>query len=264
MDIDLDALRWPLSIRGINALEPAIKHAIYRSIIPGQLVSQYAIGADDPQRIRIVAPADTRSFETYLFRHPDDQDSVMYVHMADTLNNQIAMLLLVINDVDAPRFNVDVDEAGHSTRFGTLKRNVPEEIRAMAAGLAPGQVRRGLRILSKTIPVFEKFITRTGHDMVIVEPLTYNNAIVYERYGFAYFQGRKRMEWIDEVLRPNGEFFDRFDGSTPFRVKTQWMSVRGRAWAIQDGILGEPFGDIRMYRRLGQRAGINTFPDAIW
>jgi hypothetical protein len=100
--------------------------------------------------------------------------------------------------------------------------------------------------------------------LVIIEPLTYNNAITYERYGFAYFQGRQRMEWIDRALRPGGEHFDRFDGATPFRKPDAWRSIRGRSWAIHDGLLGEPFGDIRMYKRVGHHAGINTFPDGAW
>jgi hypothetical protein len=184
--------------------------------------------------------------------------------MADTLNFQIAILLLVINDLQSSRFDVDIAENGLPTRFGTFGRNIPEEIRAMNAGLSPGQVRRGMRLLREAIPTFERFLTRTGHDLVIIEPLTYNNAIVYERYGFAYIQGKRRMEWINKVLRPGGLLYSRFDSSTPFRHTEAWKSVRGRSWAIHDGILGEPFGDIRMYKRAGERVGLNTFPDGIW
>jgi hypothetical protein len=262
--IDLGTFQWPQSIRGINGLERPVKEAIYLTLVPDELFSRFNVSPDDRERIKIVCPHDTRSFEILLFRQLEDHDPVLYLHMADTLNNQIAVLLLVVNDVDSPRFNVDVDESGRPTRFGTLKRNVREETRAMQAGLAPGQVHRGLRISEKALPLFEKFIERAGHDMVIIEPLTYSNAIIYERYGFSYFQGRQRMEWIDRVLRPGGEYAERFDGSTPFRPKEAWKSIRGRAWAIHDGILGEPFGDIRMYKRTGHHAGINTFPDAVW
>jgi hypothetical protein len=134
----------------------------------------------------------------------------------------------------------------------------------MEAGLAPGQIRRGLRLSAETLSVLERFIVRAGHDLVIIEPLTYNNAIIYERYGFAYFQGRQRMEWIDRGLRPGGDFFDRFDGSTPFRHPEAWRSIRGRSWAIHDGILGEPLGDIRMYKRVAFDAQVRTFPDGVW
>ncbi|HEC21812.1 MAG TPA: hypothetical protein ENI95_02720 [Chloroflexi bacterium] len=262
--VDLERLRWPQSIRGINELETEIKEAIYLSLIPEPVLTRFNIDPYDRERLQIICPYDTRSVEIRLYHEPDAEDPIFYLHMADTLNFQIAILLLVINDPEAPRFNTDVDEHGLPTRFGTLRRNIPEEIRAMEAGLAPGQVRRGLRLSRHAIPTFERFLARTGHDMVIIEPLTYNNAIVYERYGFAYFQGRRRMEWINEVLRPGGAYFERFDGSTPFRKPEAWKSIRGRAWAIHDGILGEPFGDIRMYKRIGHHAGINTFPDGVW
>lgn len=263
-DVGADSLTWPQSIRGINDLEREVKEAIYLSLIPPSILARFGVPPTDRTRLHIVCPADTRSVELQLFHQPDARDPVFYVHMADTLNYQIALLLLVINDPESPRYNTDVDERGLPTRFGTLRRNIPEEIRAVEAGLAPGQVQAGLRISREALPTFERFIARTGHDIVIIDPLTYNNAIIYERYGFAYFQGRRRMEWISEVLRPGGVLFDRFDGSTPFRKADAWRSIRGRSWAIHDGILGEPFGDIRMYKRIGHHAGVSTFPDGVW
>lgn len=264
MSFDVSTLEWPQSIRGINDLDRATKEAMYTTLVPPTLLEQFRMDPRDRERLTFVCPTDTRSVEIRLYHQPGDHDPILYLHMADTLNYQIALLLLVINDPNSPRFNTDVDERGLPTRFGTLGRNIPEEIRAMEAGLAPGQVRRGLRLSGETIPVLEAFITRTGHDLVIIEPLTYHNAIIYERYGFAYFQGRQRVEWIDRMLRPDGELFARFDGSTPFRKANAWRSIRGRSWAIHDGILGEPFGDIRMYKRVGYHAKVSTFVDAVW
>jgi hypothetical protein len=262
--VDLDSFKWPQSIRSINDLEREVKEAIYRTLIPDGLLEQFGIDPCDPGQLQVLCPADTRSVEMAAYVRPDDHDPLFYLHMADTLNYQIALLLLVINDPESPRFNVDVGQNGLPTRFGTLRRNAPEELRAMAHGLAPGQVRRGLRLSHMAVPTLERFIARTGHDLVIIDPLYYHNAVVYERYGFAYFQGRRRMEWIDHVLRPGGELFDRLDGSTPFRQPDAWKSIRGRSWAIHDGVLGEPFGDIHMYKRIGYEAGVNTFPDGVW
>ncbi|MCC6904751.1 MAG: hypothetical protein IT326_02845 [Anaerolineae bacterium] len=261
---DITSLRWPQSLRGINSLDTPIKEAIYFSLIPPDVIRQFGISLDRREQLQIICPHDTRAVELRYFDQPDSIDPTFYLHMADTLNNQIAVLLVLVNDTTADRFNIDIDPNGLPTRFGTMRRNIPEEIRAMQAGLSPGQVRRGLRITRQIIPTFEQFIQRTGHDMIIIEPLTYNNAIVYERYGFAYFQGKRRMEWINNALRPDGELFERFDGSTPFRHPDSWASIRGRSWAIHDGILGEPFGDIRMYKRIGHHAGITTFPDGQW
>lgn len=261
---DVGKVRWPQSIRGINDLDRELKEAMYATLVPSKFLELFGIDSCDRQRLTIVCPPDTRSVEIRLLRQPRDYDPVFYLHLADTLNYQIAVLLLVINDPSGPRFNTDVDEHGFATRFGSLSRNLPEEIRAMEAGLAPGQIRCGLRLSGETLPVLERFIVRTGHDLVIIEPLTYNNAITYERYGFAYFQGRQRMEWIDRVLRPGGDFFERLDGSTPFRKPDAWRSIRGRSWAIHDGILGDPLGDIRMYKRVGHDAQVRTFPDGVW
>ena len=264
MTVDFQAIEWPQSIRGINELAREVKEEIYRTLIPEELVARFNLSQEVNRHINISCPPDTRSVEISVFRFPDDSDPIFYVHMADTLNFQIAILLFVVNDVSSPRFNVDVDERGLPTRFGTLRRNIPEEIRAMNAGLAPGQIFKGLRLSSKLLPVFEKFVERTGHDIVIIEPLTYANSIIYERFGFAYFQGRQRMERIDKGLRLGGEYFHALDGSSPFRQPETWKSIRGRSWAIHDGILGEPFGEIRMYKRIGQAAGINSFPDGEW
>ncbi len=255
---------WPQSLRGINDLSSEVKRAIYQTLVPEKLVIGYEIDFRDPERVEIACPSDTRSVEIRIYHDPDDHDPMLYLHMADTLNFQIAILLLVINDPHSPRFNVDIAENGLPTRFGTLGRNIPEEIRSMNAGLSPGQVRQGLRLSRDTVPTFERFLTRTGHNLVIIEPLTYNNAIVYERYGFAYIQGKRRMEWIDEVLRPGGLLYNRLDGSTPFRLPEAWKSVRGRSWAIHDGVLDEPFGDIRMYKQVGHEVGLSTFPDGLW
>jgi len=42
------------------------------------------------------------------------------------------------------------------------------------------------------------------------------------------------------------------------------QTVRGRSWAIHDGILGEPFTDIHMYKNIGKFSGVNTFPGWKW
>lgn len=256
--------KWPHSIRGINELLDSEKRAIYLTIIPDIVFHTLKVDRNNETLVQVVGPRDTRAVELRLYHREGARDPSFYLHIADTLNYQIAILLLVINDPESERYNVDVDERGLPTRFGTLRRNIPEEMRALEAGLAPGQVRQGLRISRQTLPQFERFIARTGHDSVIIDPLTYHNAIIYERYGFSYFQGRQRMEWINKVLRPRGELFDEFDGSSPFRMPSLWKHIRGRSWAIHDGILGEPFGDIRMYKQIGHHAGIDTFPGGVW
>ncbi|HLA42225.1 MAG TPA: hypothetical protein VJZ27_02250, partial [Aggregatilineales bacterium] len=159
---------------------------------------------------------------------------------------------------------VDVDLEGHSTYFGTRGRNIPEEIRAMNAGLAPGQIRWGLRAFRSTIPLFEDFVSRMGHDLFLIEPLSYHNAIVFERYGFAYTHGKSEMERIHREFQPGGSLYEWLDDSNPFRQTRCWNSISGRSWAIHDGILGHPYTGFQMYKRIGKHAEVNTFPDSMW
>jgi hypothetical protein len=174
------------------------------------------------------------------------------------------VLLLVVNDPESPRFNIDVDANGASTKLGTASRNLPEEQKAMAYGLAPGQIRAGLRSFRSNVPLFEAFVRNMGHDLFLIEPLSYHNAITFERYGFSYVYGKKIMETIHQRFQPGGDLHAALDGSTPFRPPDAWQTVRGRSWAIHDGILGQPFTEFQMMKMIGQNANVNTFPGAIW
>jgi acetoin utilization protein AcuC len=199
-----------------------------------------------------------------LRQHWDDADPVIYLEMADMSVNQLELVLLVINDPESERYDVDRMPDGRSTSFGTECRNLAEEERAMEAGLAPAQIRHGARLARRLIPQFESSVARLGHDRVHIQPLAYHNAILFERYGFAYSIGRGKMEWIDAEFASGGLLDRRLDGSTPFRQPGAGSTVRGRSWAVHDGILGEPYGGIRMYKRVGIHAGLCTFCDAAW
>ena len=262
---------WPTSIRGINNLPDEQKHAIYKTLLPDWLFTRYGVDHDelsfashDHPVVRFRCPAGSRAMEIIVKRRATDMDPMLYLNMADTFNQQLLVLLVVVNDPDAPRFNIDVDQNGNPTHFGTTTRNIPAEIAALKAGLAPGQIRKGLRVFRKSVPIFEEFVRQMGHDMFFIEPLSYHNAIVFERYGFKYLRGYKDMVEIDREFHPGGRLYDLLDESTPFRQRDAWLSVRGRSWAIHDGILGHPFTGFQMYKRVGVDAEINTFEGAKW
>jgi acetoin utilization protein AcuC len=202
--------------------------------------------------------------EMYLFHEPRFPDPILYGHLTDTINGQIHILLYVLNNPDAPRFDVDRMPDGSMTRFGTLQRNIPAEIAARQANLAPGQVRHGLRLLAQAIQSFERFITSLGHDIYFVEPLYYHNAVIFERYGFTYQVGRKLMERIESGFAEGSDLNNALDASSQFREKEAAHSIRLRSWAIHDGILGEPFTNVTMYKRVGKFAGISTCPGCSW
>lgn len=260
---------WPGTIREINDLPRAQKTAIYQSLIPTWVYPLFGINpADNTVRgveaIRFRCPSGSSAVEISVYNAPELAEPVLYLHMGDTFNSQLAVLLVIVNDPTSPRFDVDVDENGRSTQLGTQGRNIGEEIRALRAGLAPGQVRRGLRIFRSAVPVFDEFVRRMGHDLYLIEPLFYHNAITFERYGFAYSRGLQTMNTIHHDFLPGGRLHARLDSTTPFRSPDAWQTVTGRSWAIHDGLLDHPFTGIQMYKRVGKDAQVTTFPDARW
>jgi hypothetical protein len=94
--------------------------------------------------------------------------------------------------------------------------------------------------------------------------LAYHNAIVFERYGFSYVRGLREMQRIHEGFLPDGVYYDRLDGRTPFRNLEAKDTIRGRSWAIHDGILGHPFTGFHMYKRIEHNADICTSPGVMW
>ena len=258
------------SLATINQLPEEVRDQVYRTLVVNDLLDRYAIDRQtlcNPRGERVVlfdASPNIGLLELRIWRQLSDRDPLLYMQLADTNNNQIIILLFITSDPDAPRFSVDRDWGGEPTKFGTLSRNVEAEVAAMQAGLSPGQARQGLRLARKTLPSFEQFISRLGHELFMLEPLAYHSAILFESFGCAYSQGRKRMERIHQGFQPGGEFFVRLDGSTPFRQPGAEKTVRGRSWAIHDGILSEPYADYHMYKQIGQHAGVSTFPDYVW
>jgi len=258
------------SLRQINELPAPAKEMIYRHLLPNQLLKEFGIDpetlcdAQGNQLVTFVCPQGSSVVEVDIRSEPNFPDPLLYVELGDTRLNQIEVILFVVNDPSSERFETDRDWRGERTKFGTFRRNVPEEIRALEAGLAPGQVRHGLRLSRTLLPLFESFVTGLGQDYYLMEPLAYHTAIIFERLGCNYVQGLRKMQWIDLAFQPGGLLHDRLDGSTPFRNPEAWRSVRGRSWAIHDGILGEPWHGIKMYKRVGQHSGVNTFPSGAY
>ena len=259
----------PSSIASLNRLPWEEKKALYCRFIPDELLERFAISTDfkdaaGKSLLTLTCEEGSSDVQVDLRHQVDAEDPLLYAHLTDTMNAQIHVLLYVVNDPEGPRFDVDRMPDGTPTRFGVLQRNIEAEIVAMQAGLAPGQVRRGLRLLRHSTPAFEAFVQYLGHDLFFVEPLSYHNAVVFERYGLAYVQGRRLMERIHAGFQNGGDLRAELDGSTPFRAPQHADSIRGRSWAIHDGVLGQPYCDVTMYKHVGKHAGIVTFPDAKW
>jgi len=256
----------PSTLGGINKLNEDEKRAIYARYISKELIQKFDLPnlLEDKELLQSRFEPGSSNVEMRLYHQAGFADPILYAHLTDTLNGQIHVLLYILNDPASPRFDVDRMPDGSTTRFGTLKRNLEAEKAALQAGLAPGQVRRGLRLLRPAMAAFEEFIVNLGHEMYFVEPLYYHNAVIFERYGFAYQLGKRRMDEIQAGFREGGELSQRLDGSNPFRSSKVRNSIRLRSWAIHDGILGEPFTNVTMYKRVGKLAEINTTPGSEW
>ncbi|MDX1688746.1 MAG: hypothetical protein R3248_12250 [Candidatus Promineifilaceae bacterium] len=263
----------PVPLRAINQFSRGGKHRIYRTLLPPQLLVQFDInpitwrGPDGDGHVVVVAPPEKGLVKVEARHAVNARDPFASLELVDNNFNGINVVLVNINDPSAPRFDTDVSPEGEPTLFGTVHRNLEAEEAAMEAGLAPAQVRRGLRASALAGQHLEAFLMLLGHEAYYAEPLTYATAILFEQRGFSYISGRRRMQQIDREFRPGGRLHTALDGSTPFRRPDQWRTVRGRAWAIHDGILSaieEDWNGIRMSKRLGRDAGVETFPDAVY
>jgi acetoin utilization protein AcuC len=256
----------PSTIGGINQLPVPEKRGIYARYIPAELMDKFNLRdlAGNPDLLRFRFAEGSSDVEMMVYHEIGFPDPVLYAHLADSLNGQIYILLYILNDPASPRFNVDKMPDGTPTQFGIRRRNLEAEAAALQAGLAPGQIRHGLRLLSPAILTFENFMISLGHEMYYIEPLYYHNAVLFERHGFSYQMGRKLMNEIQAGFGEGGGLRQKLDGSNPFRSPGASDSIRLRSWAIHDGILGGPFTNVTMYKRVGSSSALNSAPGCTW
>lgn len=261
----------PFTIKQINDLPENIKRRVYRNLIPPLLLTRFDIdpitwfAANKEPRVFLNADSGSEKVLISARTSASEDDEFFVLELADNMLNGIELNLLLLNDPASERFGTDKDEQGNSTMFGAVRRNLPEEVRAKEAGLAPGQIRSSLSASKLVLDQIDTFLSTIGQRAYFLEPLTYVSAWVFEKRGFAYVRGHKLMASIHEEFQPGGALHKALDGSSPFRQPAQWNSVRGRAWAIHDGILDvieTNWDKLRMVKQIGKHAGVNTFPDA--
>lgn len=258
--------RMIASLEEINALPPAEKNAIYGQLLPERLCGMIGFDKHDVQHavaeqlVSIIASPKLSLVRIKARMHPENAEPLFFLEMSDTPFQQIELGFCIIRDPTAPRFNVDVDPRGIANVFASKGRNIPEELRAMQAGLYPNQTCHGLNMFGELLPLVERLADALGIEMLVADLLTYCNAIRYEHYGFNYLSGMQLMLAIDREFQPGGKLFQRLDGSSPFRMPGMEKTVRGRSWAIYDGIMDEPWNNVKIYKMVGEDAGINTFP----
>ena len=259
----------PIAIKTINSLPLEAKQRIYRTLIPSLLLTRFGIhpitwrGAEGAECVRLNAEPNSSVVILSACGATETTDPFFLIELADNSFNGVNLNLLLLNDPKGELYRTDYDEAGQPTQFGTVRRNLKEEERAMHAGLAPGQIRPSLSASQLFFQQLDAFLAFMGHQAISLEPLTYASAWVFEKRGFAYMRGHKLMDDIHREFQPGGALHRALDGSTPFRQPEQWQTVRGRAWAIQDGILetiGARWDGLAMMKQIGKNAAVCTFP----
>lgn len=261
----------PVTIKALNSLPENPKLRLYRTLIPIQVLADFDINPrtwknpDKLPQVKLDAEQGSDKVKISAWYGEDPTNEFFYLELADNAYNGIDLNFLIVNNPLSRRFRTDLDEQGRETLFGSVHRNSAEEEKAMRAGLAPGQVREGLRCSHTVFTHIETFLTMMAHHAFFLEPLTYVSAWIFEKRGFAYSRGHQLMDTIHKEFQPGGALHKALDGSTVFRQPGQWQTVRGRAWAIHDGILeaiDRKWDDLKMIKQVGRHAGANTYPDA--
>jgi hypothetical protein len=263
------------SIAKLNRLPKEERNSIYLRLIPESIFERFQIDRQSltnqlgEKVVTGIFPPE-ENFACIEVRHrAGDKDCIYSCQVSlEAFMQSLYLDFLIINDPFSERFNVDLDESGKDTLLGTRSRNIPEEVRAMEAGLAPGMVRQGLRLMKEFVKSLEAFMAPLGLQTITMGAFFYHNAIMWERHGFTYFKGGKMMEKIHREFQPGGLLYQKMDDSTPFRRKGIEKTVRGRSWAIHDGVLVEAFDEEwespKMYKMLGKNFTVNTFPGQIY
>ncbi len=256
----------PTRIARINALPATWRRRIYRLILPNTLLAAHGIdpitltAAQDQLAVRFDdQPGSQAAAITAIV--PGCEDPLLALGLADDQQGRLHLTHLVSYRPDAPRYNIDRTEVG--APLGDGERNRAAEAAAFAAGLAPGQVRALTDAHPTVLAQVELVAAALDHPLFVARACFYHEALFLERQGFSYSWGEAWMRALDQRFRA-GDLAARLDGSTPFRQPAAAASIRGRSWAIYDGILDQPWPDLWMYKLVGRHAGVDTFPGGVW
>jgi hypothetical protein len=204
----------------------------------------------------------------------EEMDDPLYsIQLSDSTDStMLEWDFLIVNDPSSQKFNTHMDQNGKDTLFGWASRNIPEEEKAVEAGYFPGQTYKGMGLTREALESLTFFCRIFNIKSIRLEALFYHNAITYERFGFSYFEGYKQMKRIHDLFQPGGKLFNKLDDSTPFRKQGFAQSIRGRSWAIHDGILNDLNDDLldegwispMMYQMVEKPRAMITFPDPVY
>lgn len=260
----------PIALNEVNAWDVVWQRMLFRVLLPVDTLVSFGVDpvsltdANGAPVVHVIPGDRGHSIRLEVRDVATARDPLLELELADTPFNQIEVIWIAIQSPFSPRFDVDVAPNGQPSMRGLLRRNIPAEEAAMAAGLAPGQIRRGLGMFKRLATRMELCMACLNQREYVAQPLFYHTAVLFERIGFGYIQGQALMERIARGFAPGGDLRARLDGTTPFRRPEFADSIRGRAWAIHDGILTEPWDRVRVVKRLGVDAEVNTTAGVPW
>lgn len=260
----------PSSVAGLLSLPEPARTPYWELLVPPELRELFGLPEpgmwheDSEGPFRWLRVPGAPALRVEVWPDPEAEDPALAVELVDTYLGHLEAAWIVLSDPRKPRYNVDRDPSGAPLPLGAARRNLREELRALAAGLAPNQVRPGLRLFRPLVQRIERFAELLGVGILYVAPLAYHNAIKYEKYGFTYASGLEELQWIHREFGPRGVLRRRMDGTRPFRMPWMADTVRGRSWAIHDGVLGRRWVAPQMYKFVGRPFSTSTFPGATW
>ena len=127
------------SLAAINRLDRPHKEAIYARLLPQRLLDLLQLDTatlrshSNDQLVQVIAPEGLSFVRIEARARPEDADVIFFAELADTQFHQMELAFCIICDPAAPRFAVDVTEAGAVNYFSSQGRNLQEELRAMQA-----------------------------------------------------------------------------------------------------------------------------------
>ncbi len=269
-DDAFEASTRPISLHEVSGWAESWQRMLFRVLLPIPILTKFGIhpikltDAQGRRVAHLIVGADSAGMRVEVYPAAEATDTLMEIELRDTPFNQIEVVWVAVQDPRAPRFDIDVTAEGAETLRGTTRRNLAAETAALAAGLVPGQIRKGVGQFNHLMDHLETFMLALNRSEYVAQPLFYHTAVLFERAGFSYIQGQARMERIAAGFAPSGDLRARLDGSSPFRRPALADTIPGRAWAIHDGILDEGWDRVKMVKRLGIHAGVETCPGVPW
>jgi len=225
-----------IRLQEINARSPSEKAHVYGSLVPpafGERFGLDPVTLTDPQGkslARLEAPPGEASVRLTLRHRAAAVDPALFLRLDESRYGNLQITWVILSEPEGPRFGVDLDDEGNVTDLGARFRNLREEEAAMRAGLAPGQIRPGLRMLRAVLDRIEDFASRLGKPALVLEAFFYHNALTYERHGFGYLAAGSGWRRSIEGSCPAAIWRPASTGGRPSE-----RPARGRPFAAEAG-----------------------------